>query len=173
MIILLIGYMGSGKTTVGKKLAGVLDFAFLDLDEYISEQEESSISSIFDEKGEIYFRKKESEYLDYILKSSENLVLALGGGTPCYGENMSYIKNNEQTISFYIKLPIQDLTNRLIAEKQKRPLIKHMATKDELTEFIGKHLFERSGFYSEADHTINAANKTVEEITEAIVLNLV
>lgn len=173
MIVVLIGYMGSGKTTVGKNLADVLGFGFVDLDEYISENEQASINSIFDEKGEIYFRKKESEYLGHILRSSENLVLALGGGTPCYGENMHLIKNSEQSVSFYIKLSIQDLTNRLILEKQKRPLIKHMVSKDDLIEFIGKHLFERSGFYTKADYTINADNKTVQEITEAIVLKLI
>ena len=92
MKITLLGYMGSGKSTVGKELAHALHIPFKDLDDYIIEKEGMSIKEIFQEKGEIYFRLQESRYLKELLHAKEDLVLALGGGTPCYADNMNAIK---------------------------------------------------------------------------------
>ena len=139
MKITLLGYMGSGKSTVGKELAHALHVPFKDLDDYIIEKEGMSIKEIFQEKGEIYFRLQESRYLKELLHAKEDLVLALGGGAPCYADNMNAIK--KEALSVYLKASIPALCNRLGSEKEQRPLI--AALNDaQLTEFIGKHLFE-------------------------------
>ncbi|MDN3493328.1 shikimate kinase [Winogradskyella bathintestinalis] len=172
MIIVLIGYMGSGKSTLGKELATVLNYRFLDLDDYISEKEQASIPIIFKKKGEIYFRKKETEYLTEVI-TSENLVLALGGGTPCYGNNMNLISEAKLVKSFYLKLSIPLLAKRLFPERQSRPLISHISTEQELLEYIGKHLFERTPYYIEADITVNTDHKSKQEILEALLVHLI
>lgn len=173
MVVVLIGYMGSGKSTIGKEMATLLSYNFLDLDDYISEREETTITDIFKEKGEIYFRKKETEYLNEIINSSDNVVLALGGGTPCYGNNLSVINNSENIISVYLKLSIPLLAKRLFPERGNRPLISHLKSEEELIEFIGKHLFERSPFYAKADYIINTDNKSKKDILETILMQLI
>ena len=165
--------MGSGKSTLGKELATVLKYSFLDIDDYIIEKEKASISDIFKKKGEIYFRKKETEYLKEIISSSKNIVLALGGGTPCYGNNMNALINNPNIKSFYLKLSITLLAKRLFLERENRPLISHLNTEEELIEFIGKHLFERSHYYSQAQFTINTDHKTQKEILEDLLVHLI
>ncbi|WP_179352419.1 shikimate kinase [Winogradskyella vidalii] len=169
MIIVLIGYMGSGKSTLGKELATALKFSFLDLDDYIAKEENASVPEVFNNKGEIYFRKKETEYLSKIINSSDNLVLALGGGTPCYGNNMALILENENVTSVYLKLSIPLLAQRLFLERSTRPLISHINSEEDLQEFIGKHLFERIPFYSQAAQTINTDAKTQEEVLEDLI----
>ncbi|WP_179006586.1 shikimate kinase [Winogradskyella forsetii] len=173
MIIVLIGYMGSGKSTIGKELATVLNYDFLDLDDYISNKENASIPEIFKKKGEIYFRKKETEYLSEVISTLENVVLALGGGTPCYGNNMELLKVISNLKSFYLKLSIPLLAKRLFLERSKRPLISHINSETELLEFIGKHLFERSPYYSQSEFTINTDHKTKQEILEALLAHLI
>jgi len=163
--------MGSGKSSVGKKLADVLGFNYLDLDDFIQEKESKPIKEIFNTKGEIYFRKIESKYLSEIISKS-NCVISLGGGTPCYGNNMKLIKESKNSSSVYLKTSIASLTDRLILEKDKRPLISHLLSKEELREFIGKHLFERSAYYNLSDLTINTDQSSIEEVVESIVLKL-
>ena len=166
MKIVLVGYMGSGKTTIGKILAKELSIKFLDLDDYIEETEGQTIKSIFAEKGEIYFRKVESNHLNELLGSDENLVLSTGGGTPCYGNNMDNIVHASSNV-FYIRVSIPELVNRLSAQKETRPLIKNTDI-DDLPEFIGKHLFERSYYYNMAHHSIMGDGKSPEKISEEI-----
>lgn len=172
MIIALIGYMGSGKTTIAKALAEVLSCNFIDLDDYISEKEKITIPQIFQQKGEIYFRKKETEYLDEILSTKTNIVLALGGGTPCYGNNLNVLLNNKAVTLVYLKLSVNALSQRLFLQKQHRPLISGIRTQDQLTEFVAKHLFERQAFYSKAPITINCDNKSERDIVETLILEL-
>ena len=166
MKIVLVGYMGSGKSTIGKMLAKKLGIRFIDLDEYIEVSEQMCIPEIFDTKGEIYFRKKEHEYLKEIMDSQDNVVLSTGGGTPCYGENMNAVLEATSNV-FYLKASINGLLERLIAEKEYRPLIANIPNQ-ELPEFIGKHLFERSFFYSQAHHSITTDGKNIEEIVTQI-----
>lgn len=173
MIVALMGYMGSGKSTIGKNLATVLNYNFLDLDDYISKQENSSINDLFKNKGEIYFRKKEAYYLNDVLTSKDDIVLALGGGTPCYGNNITMLKQSEKVELFYLKMSIPQLTERLFEEKDSRPLISHLKTKEELTEFIGKHLFERTQYYNQAPNIILSDNKSIKELLEEIVKTLI
>jgi shikimate kinase len=173
MVIVLMGYMGSGKSTVGKQLASVLDYNFIDLDDYIIEREKITIANIFNQKGEIYFRKVESQSLKDILSSKDNIVLALGGGTPCYANNLNLIKKQENVKSYYLKLSIPFLSKRLFNEKESRPIISHLKTIENLQEFVGKHLFERVQYYSNANYTIEADNKTLKGITEDILFTLI
>lgn len=168
-----MGYMGSGKSTIGKELATILNYNFLDLDDLISSNENASISEIFKAKGEIYFRKKETYYLNELMNSSENRILALGGGTPCYGKNIDVITRNSNVISFYLKLSIPLLAERLFKERQKRPLISHLNSEDQLLEFIGKHIFERVPYYDKADHTISTDNQITKDILEEILVCLI
>ena len=129
-----------------------------------------SISTIFSTKGEIYFRKKEGIYLKEILDSKSNFILALGGGTPCYGVNMNLIKESGIK-SFYLKSSIPFLVNRLAKEKEKRPLIANLS-QEQLMEFIGKHLFERAPFYEQSNFKIQIDHKSIEDVFNEIALQL-
>lgn len=172
MVIVLMGYMASGKSTIGNFLAKKLDYKFIDLDDYIESQEGIAIKQIFSEKGELYFRKIEAKHLIKLLKTEKNTVLALGGGTPCYGNNLEYILKASNAVSVFLKASINSIIKRLEDEKSKRPLIAHLNTKNDLIEFIGKHLFERSQFYNRANYMVNTDNLQVNEIVEQIVLKL-
>ena len=163
MKIVLLGYMASGKSTIGREISKKLDMKFIDLDHYVSKRENSSISEIFKVKGEIYFRRIESLYLSEILNSKGNFILSLGGGTPCYSNNMELILNSEAS-SIYIKTSIKTIVSRLTAEKSKRPLVADLEN-NKLTEFVAKHLFERRFFYEQASITMNTEDKSAEEIT--------
>ena len=166
MKIVLLGYMASGKSTIGREISKKLDMKFIDLDDYISKREKRSISEIFKVEGEIYFRKIESLYLGEILNSKDSFILSLGGGTPCYSNNMELILNSEAS-SIYIKAGIKTLVSRLTAEKNKRPLVAELED-DKLVEFVAKHLFERRFFYEQASMTVNTEDKSTEEITTEI-----
>jgi len=166
MIIVLVGYMGSGKSVVGKLLAHSLGLPFIDLDEYIESELHESISQVFADKGEIYFRKKEHEYLQKVLQEHDHLVLATGGGTPCYSGNMEFLLKNTSNV-IYLQVSVPELAGRLSKEKQHRPIISHISD-DSLPEYIGKHLFERNPFYMMANHTILCDGKSIEEVVKQI-----
>ncbi|SFU38761.1 shikimate kinase [Pustulibacterium marinum] len=161
-MIFLIGYMGCGKSAVGKVLAKHLNKKFIDFDDYLEAKEGAIIKDIFKNKGEIYFRKAESVHLQSLIEENKDAVIALGGGTPCYGNNMQQI-NEASSKTFYLNVNVPNLTERLEKEKSHRPVIAHLS-KEELMEFIGKHLFERNPFYQQSAFTINANTKTVQEI---------
>lgn len=166
MKIVLLGYMGSGKTTVGKLLSKNLTMSFIDLDQYIEASEKMTITELFKKKGELYFRKKEYEYLKEIILKKNNFILSTGGGTPCYGDNMNTIVT-ETNNNFYLKMSLPSLVERLTNEKEHRPLIKDTPN-EAMTEFIGKHLFERSFYYNKAKHMVTCDAQTPELIVEAI-----
>lgn len=166
MLIVLIGYMGSGKSVIGKMVASKNGLSYLDLDTYIEEKEHLTVSEIFKTKGEIYFRKKEREYLKELLDTKSNLVLALGGGTPCFGDNMDLVLEATPNV-FYLKATVQTLLDRLVSEKTQRPLIKDIADAD-LPEFIQKHLFERNFYYLRAPKIVKVDQVSVLDISEEI-----
>jgi len=172
MTIVLIGYMASGKTSLGKKLAEKLNYNFIDLDDYIEDEEDLTVSEIFKSKGEIYFRKQESHYLKALIDSESDTILAVGGGTPCFSGNIEIILNAENVKSIYLKASLNTLVEKLMRKKAKRPLIAHIQTKEEMTEFIGKHLFERIQFYNQAEVKVAIDNKTKDDIVEDIILEL-
>lgn len=160
--IVLIGYMGSGKTSLGKSLAKALSMPFYDLDDVIAVEQQMDISMLFKNKGEIYFRKKEAQALFELIAKQESIVIATGGGTPCYGTIMEDLLKDQNNIIIYLKLSISLLTDRLWVHKDQRPLIAHIKTKALLEDFIRKHLFERSYYYNKAHHilTVNEADST-------------
>ncbi len=171
MKIILVGYMGSGKTSVGKVLAEKLRLTFFDLDAFIETAEEKTISALFETEGQIRFRIKEHDHLNDLLKNEDNFVLATGGGAPCYSGNMKSILDATRNV-FYLRVSIPELERRLAPEKAARPLIAHLSD-NEMTSFLGKHLFERNNFYSEAHHTIACDGKSMEEIASEIEIGLV
>ena len=164
MRIFLIGFMGCGKSTIGKKLAKTLSCKFIDLDKYIEGKTGKSIQQIFKEKGEKYFRVLETESLMEICKS-DNLVIATGGGTPCFFDNMQRIL--DKGICIYLKMEANNLAKRLSKEKSKRPLIENL-TEKYLVNFIRKKLVEREVFYNKANHIIQAKNISEKDIIKLI-----
>ena len=168
MKIILLGYMGSGKSTIGKVLANELNLSFVDLDHAIEKQMGMTISDFFAASGELKFRRLEYEVLNSVLAANDQLILSTGGGTPCYGNNLQLIKSAPNAKVFYLKASIKTLTERLLSEKDTRPLIQSIGD-DNLPEFIGKHLFERSNFYLQADHVVDIDQKSVETIVKEMV----
>lgn len=171
MTLILVGYMGSGKSSVGLELSKILNYDFIDFDSYIEKQVGMKVEEIFKVKGEIFFRKQEHMYLKEVVNKTHTVV-ALGGGTPCYGSNLEIIKQSSYSKLIYLKASISNLSDRLFQEKSSRPMISHLGTKDELIEFIGKHLFERAPIYEQADVTIKTDALSVDKVVEAILLKL-
>lgn len=169
--IVLLGYMGSGKTTVGKLLADSLNLPFRDLDELIEAETNLTIPEIFVSKGELFFRKKEMELLEDTLKAPREFVLSSGGGTPCYGNNMDLIQNHASDV-VYLRYTVPELVNRLLKERENRPLLSHINEKD-LPEYIGKHLLERAPFYQRATIILDVKDRSPNELAECIKKELV
>jgi len=169
MKILLLGYMGSGKSVVAKQLSKALQYPFIDLDTAISKDQNLSIEQLFKTKGEIFFRAKEALVLNRLLEGSDTSIIALGGGTPCYGDMMQKLTQTRGVVTIYLDAKIDTLTNRLFSQMHARPLISHISDKEVLTDFVGKHLFERNFYYHQAHHKISVDKKSVEEIVQEIV----
>lgn len=162
MKIFLIGFMGSGKTTYGKQLAKLMNYRFIDLDALISINENISIEKVFELKGESYFRKVEQSTLKSIEES--NVVISVGGGTPCFEDNMTYIKANG--VAVYLSLNAKQLCSRLIQSKTSRPLI--TAYKNDpivLLSKIEELLSNRISEYKKANIEIDANNMTKSKLT--------
>ncbi len=168
--IFLIGYMGSGKTVVGKSLSKSINYNFYDLDKFIELNEKKSISEIFRLKNEIYFREIESKYLNELISVKEKKIISTGGGTPCYSNNIDLINNN--SVSIYLKASVDTLVKRLNDAKINRPLISHLKDKSELKDFISKHLFERNYFYEKAKIKIKTDDLKLSEIINLIIGSL-
>ncbi len=162
--IILIGYMASGKTTLGKKLANKLNIPFIDVDAKIEELEGCSISEIFLHKGEKGFRLLETDFLK-TYSFTDSFVLSTGGGMPCFNDNMKLL--NTLGTTFYLKRPVKELVNRLVSAKEKRPLIEGK-TIEELESFINETLLLRSPFYESSQYILNRENQTVEEIIDCL-----
>lgn len=160
--------MGSGKSTVGKALASELNLAFKDLDKLIEEEQGLPITELFGTRGEIYFRKVEAELLRSELLNDKEFVLASGGGTPCYAANMDFMNSNDGVRAFYLKHSLENLVDRLMPEKDHRPVIAHLSSREELDDFIRKHLFERTFYYNQANHIIACDELTVDQIVQRI-----
>ena len=169
--VVLLGYMGCGKSTAGRLLAEQLQLPFVDLDEYLTNKFGGSIPNLFLKNGEIGFRKLEKIALDEILVNQKISVLSLGGGTPCYADNMqSVLQVTPHT--FYLSPSANILCNRLFPARSERPMISHLNTKKDLLEFISKHIFERKQFYEQANHPIYVCNESPKELVSQIIQKL-
>ena len=145
--IFLVGYMGSGKSSVGRLLAKKIGWQFIDMDLFIENRYRKSVSQIFSANGETVFREIEQTILQEVALF-EQAVISTGGGAPCFHNNMTLMK--QMGVVVYLKVPIPQLTKRLEASKQSRPLINNK-TKEELTVFVTENLKAREVFYNEAD----------------------
>jgi shikimate kinase len=168
-IVYIIGFMGSGKSTTGKKLASMLGWSFIDLDTRIEEHTGKKIPELFSIYGEEYFRKIESEVLRK-LKSQNNTVISTGGGTPCHGDNMEFMLETGLTI--YLKLTPAQLKSRLSESKGERPLLKDI-TDGNLQNFIEERLALREEVYSRAEIHIDGFDMDYASLHSLVRKNLV
>ena len=151
--IILIGYMGSGKTTVGKALSKETGMMFYDLDWYIESRMRKSVSQIFAEKGEDGFRKIEYNMLHEVAEF-EDVIISCGGGTPCFFDNMDYLNRQGEVV--YLKATPETLYKHLMMGKVERPLLKGKSS-EELIAYITEHLKERAPFYEKARYTLDVS----------------
>ena len=151
--IIIIGYMGAGKTTVGKCLAKELNMDFYDLDWYIESRMRKTVKQIFDEYGEDGFRKIEHNMLHEVAEF-ENVIISCGGGTPCFFDNIDYI--NQQGEVVYLKATPEVLYRHLLMGKVERPLIKNK-TPEELIAYITEQVAKREEFYNKARYTLDVS----------------
>ena len=149
--IVLVGYMGSGKTTVGKALSKETGMMFYDLDWYIENRMHTTVSKLFAERGEEAFRKIEYNMLHEVAEF-EDVVISCGGGTPCFFDNMEYL--NQQGDVVYLKASPETLYKHLLMAKVERPLLKGKSP-EELIAYITEHLKERAPFYEKARYTLD------------------
>lgn len=164
MIIFLIGFMGSGKSTTGKRLARRLGYTFLDTDSQIVEQFGMSVNEIFDRMGEEKFRECEVRLLNELIRR-KNMVVSTGGGLPCHGDNMDVI--NRHGISIYLKVSPSALYQRLYTRRHKRPLIRDLSDA-ELKTFIEQKIAEREPFYSRARFVVEGLDADPNELVRLV-----
>ena len=149
--IILVGYMGSGKTTIGKALSKETGMMFYDLDWYIENRMHTTVSKLFTERGEEAFRKIEYNMLHEVAEF-EDVIISCGGGTPCFFDNMDYL--NQQGDVVYLKASPETLYKHLLMAKVERPLLKGKSP-EELIAYITEHLKERAPFYEKARYTLD------------------
>jgi shikimate kinase len=160
MKIFLIGFMGSGKSVFGKRLARHLNLDFEDLDTLIEEKFKMSVPGIFSQFDESTFRNLETKVL-HSFTNQDNFILSCGGGTPCFNNNIDFI--NDLGISIYIKMPVGALADRLSKSKTKRPLI-HDTPPELLIEKIRTLLEKREPIYSQAKIIVDGINLCPEDL---------
>jgi shikimate kinase len=160
--IFLIGYMGSGKSSTGTALALKIGYEFVDLDRFIEKEQKLTIPEIFSTRGEQEFRAMEHNALKKVLKK-DNIIIACGGGTPCYYNNLELMNNNGITV--YLKMSAEALVDRLKNAREKRPLIENK-NEQELHDFVGRQLERREEIYSRAQFIVKAKNLNVDELVE-------
>jgi len=166
--IFLLGYMGAGKTTVGKDLAERAGLSFIDLDNYIESRFHKTVGQLFEEKGESSFREIEHRLLQEVA-TFEDVIISTGGGAPCYFDNMEYM--NQMGTTVYLKVSVGELVKRLNVCKHTRPILKNRSG-DELKEFVANSLEKRSLFYEQASIVFDAEVMLTETDVKSIVEEL-
>ena len=164
MRIYLIGYMGCGKSSLGRRLSAFMSIQFVDMDHYIEERNCKTVPQIFEEEGEEAFRMKERKALEE-LSEFENIIIATGGGAPCFFDNMDLMNRTGKTI--FMNIDPKILAERLLKSKTERPLIKGKS-KEELVTFIDETLKKRYEFYRKAQVQITEPDIDLEKIFELI-----
>lgn len=162
-----MGFMASGKSSIGRIVADKLQYNYIDLDLYIEDQEQKSISQIFSDHGEEEFRDLEHKHLSYLVNHYHNVVLPLGGGAPCFERNWDILA---ATRSVYLYKTNEQLFERLITRKAKRPLIANM-NDEELRDLIDRKMGERSAYYERANlkvPVLHSKRQTAKQIVELI-----
>jgi shikimate kinase len=164
MKIFLIGFMGCGKSTLGRKLASVLNLTFIDLDTFLEEKYFRTIPQIFAEEGEDAFRKKEQNVLEEV-SAFDDVIVATGGGAPCFFDNMELM--NVAGFCVFLDVATDSLVNRLIHAKTERPLIKGK-TPEELHEFIEMMMLKRRPFYEKARYILRGSEILPDQVIELV-----
>ena len=162
-LIFLIGFMGCGKTTLGRRLASRLGYEFMDLDHILEAQAGMTIAEYFSKFGEEAFRKLESEVLKFT-NYPEHAVISTGGGLPCFFDNMDWMNTHGKTV--YIKLSPKTLADRLENEKDKRPVLNDHG--EDLVAFIAGKLAERDEFYNRASIIADGLSLTAEKVDQLL-----
>ncbi len=162
--IFLIGFMGSGKSTLGSKLARQIGYDFVDMDDLVEETAGMTVPGIFNEHGEAVFRKWEHDILKELCLK-EKIIVSTGGGAPCHNDMMQLM--NEHGASIYIRLSPEALKNRLLHSKTERPLIKGKS-ETELLEFISTLLDKREHYYNQARLTVEGFNLQIGELVRRL-----
>jgi shikimate kinase len=157
--------MGSGKSYWGQPLADRMGMPFTDLDLAIEQVQGQSIAAIFEAKGEDFFRLLERQALERLVAESPSMVIACGGGTPCFFDNVAFMKQHGLVV--WLDAPIAEIVRRLLPEKAKRPLIRNIPD-DRLADFIRSKLNERNPFYLQADVRIGEGSFTLDKIIQQI-----
>ncbi len=160
MRVFLIGYMGAGKSTLGRQLAQKLHLDFYDLDTYIEQKHQQRIVDFFNSYGEDIFRKEEKNALKELCEK-KNCVISVGGGTPCFEGNMELMNSSGKTI--FLNPPLTTLIKRLRNRMQNRPLLANKKP-EEIADFITKNHSERLPYYAKSQHQIQATNIQVEHL---------
>jgi shikimate kinase len=165
MNIFLIGFMGSGKTTLGKKIAARLGYSFIDMDKAIEQEQGKSIPDLFESHGEPEFRKIENEWLKNF--NGDHTVVATGGGAPCFQDNLETMKTKGLTI--YLHSSAENLAQRLYQSKSSRPLIEHVKTDlAQLADFVSFKLAERESFYKKSDLVFESFNVDMAKLDDLV-----
>lgn len=162
--VVLIGFMGAGKSTVGKELANSLQLPFVDSDQLIEEQEGKSIRELFETIGEDAFRSLEAQVIRS-LNVHDPMVIAVGGGLPVYHNNMEFLNGNGLTI--YLHHEPELLVERLVADRFHRPLVSHLS-KDDLVKFVKQSIQERDAFYKKAKIILSTDQQQIPFILQSI-----
>jgi shikimate kinase len=168
MKIFLIGFMGSGKTHWGQRLAAKLNLPFFDLDSLIIEKENRSVAEIFAAKGEEAFRFLEKETLESVTDQQESFILSCGGGTPCFFNNIEFMKKHGKVI--WLNTSVEVLRQRLERDRRSRPLIADV-TEAELQRYIVRKLSERRMYYQQADVTVSEETTNLDELIRLLLQN--
>lgn len=163
-LVYIIGFMGSGKSTAGKKLAASLGWKFIDLDKEIEETYGKTIPEIFASEGEQKFRELESLALERLQGKTET-VISTGGGTPCHGDNLKVMKATGITV--YLKMTPEQLEKRLLGSTGERPLLKDIPD-EKLASFIASRLAEREKWYDQAQVVVEGINMDINSLTAII-----
>ncbi len=166
MKIFLIGFMGSGKTHWGSQLASALNVPFFDLDTVITEQEGKTVSEIFAANGEEYFATRKETPWNHSLPFIRNSFLSCGGGTPCFFNNVEFMKK-KGTVSLVLNTSIEVLKERLLKERLSRPLLRNISA-PELRAYIIRKLSERRLYYEQADIMVHEENIVLDSLVELL-----
>jgi len=165
MLVFIIGYMGAGKSTVGKRLATKLDMPFVDLDDAFEERYRYSIPRFFEHFGEEKFRELEHACLRSVIAEHVHAVISTGGGTPCHYDNMALM--NDAGLTVYLEMRPSSLARRLADAKRLRPLIRDLKQCD-MQEYVSKQLSEREDCYRESKLIFRGENLDLEELAGAV-----
>ncbi|GAB3194144.1 shikimate kinase [Pontibacter aydingkolensis] len=166
MLIFLLGMMGSGKSTLGKQLAQQLGYTFVDLDDYIEQREQRTIAAIFEEQGETHFRELERAALQAVVQEYRQAVIATGGGTPCFFDNINYMNQHGETI--FLAVPTREIARRLISTNLKiRPLLASKSS-EEINLFLAKTLAHRIQFYEQAKYKMESSAISVDQLAQLL-----